>query len=253
MSMLAGKLAVVTGGTSGIGAEIARRLHAAGATTVVTGRNAERGGALVTELGANSHYCKHDVSEESSWQGVMQSVEKFGDLDVLVNCAGIMIPLDIEQTEYDLWLQTMSTNAGGCYLGSRQAIAIMKGHGKPSSIINVGSTTALKTAPWVFAYGASKAAILSMTRSMALHCAQSGYAIRCNAVLPAVVETPMLDPILDASEDREAALEQLKALHPIGRLISAEEVANTVRFLASDDASGITGAHICVDGGQTAG
>lgn len=170
-----------------------------------------------------AHFAAHDAAEEASWNEVMAEASRLGDLDILVNCAGVMVPVDIEHTDHALWLETMRINAGGCFLGSKAAIGIMKSHGKPSSIVNVGSTTALKTAAWVFAYGASKAAALSMTRSMALHCAQAGYAIRCNAVLPAVVDTPMLDPILGSSRSKES-MAQLKALHPIGRLVTAEEV-----------------------------
>lgn len=253
MNRLQGRLAIVTGGTSGIGADIARAMTAEGAAVIVTGRNEARGLALARELGDSAHFVAHDVAEETSWARVMVKAASLGDLDILVNCAGVMTPVDIEQTSYNLWLDTMRINAGGVFLGCKAAIAAMKAHGRPSSIVNVGSTTALKTAQWVFAYGASKAAALSMTRSIALHCAQSGYRIRCNAVLPGVVETPMLAPILEGSPDRAAAIEQLKSLHPIGRLLTGQEVANAVLYFASEASSGVTGTHICVDGGQTAG
>lgn len=253
MERVRGRVALVTGGTSGIGAQIARSLVADGASVLLTGRNAERGEALCRELGAGAHFAFHDVAEEQSWAEVIAKVADLGELDVLVNCAGIMIPADIENTSQALWMDIFRTNAGGTFLGCKAAIEVMKAHGKPSSIINVGSTTALKTAPWVFAYGASKAAIMSMTRSIALHCAQARYPIRCNAVLPGVVETPMLDPILGGAANKASALEALKALHPIGRLVTSQEVANAVLYLASEESTGVTGIHICVDGGQTAG
>ena len=248
------QLCIVTGGASGIGAHIVRALHAAQARVVIADLNVERGTALAQELGKDTTFIALDVSDEVGWSTLIADAEsRFGALRVLVNCAGMMVSLDVEQTDWQTWHKTMNTNAGGAYLGCKHAIAAMKTHGEPAAIVNVASSTALKTAPWVMAYGASKAAVLSLTRSVALHCANSGYAIRVNAVLPGVVETPILDPILNAAPDRAAALAELEALHPIGRLLTGEEVASAVLYLAGESASGITGTHIAVDGGQTAG
>lgn len=215
----------------------------------------EEGGHRVqNELGKRSQFIPLDAAEEQSWKTLLQQVEKeFDGPDILVNCAGIMQPLDIENTDYDLWLKIMRVNAGGCFLGCKYAIDAMKRHKRTSSIINVASTTALKTAAWVFAYGASKAAVWSMTKSMALRCVEAGYDIRCNAVLPGVVDTPMNAPILDSSPDREETLNTLASVQPIGRFITTDEVANAVLYFASELSSGVTGTHLCVDGGQTAG
>ena len=171
---------------------------------------------------------------------------------MLVNNAGVMTPCDVENTSLDLFQHTMSTNAGGLFLGCKLALAQMKEQGTPASLVNVLSTTALKTSAWTLAYGASKAASLSMTKSIALHCAEMGYDIRCNAVLPGVVMTPMVEGVLNADPDREAALANLTESHPIGRLIEGREVANAVLYYASSESSGVTGSHFSVDGGQTA-
>lgn len=254
MQRISGKVAIVTGGTSGIGTDIVKRFISEGARVAFTGRNTERGQRIETELGDAALFLEHDVSKEADWQRVIQkTIEKWGQLDILVNCAGIMVPVDVENTSHELFEQTMMTNAGGPFLGCKYAIAAMKNNSTEGTLVNVGSTTALKTAPWVMAYGASKAAMLSMTKSIALHCAQSAYKIRCNAVLPGIVMTPMVETMLDAAPDREAVMQSLVASHPIGRLIEGNEVANAVLFFASSESSGITGASFAVDGGMTAG
>jgi NAD(P)-dependent dehydrogenase (short-subunit alcohol dehydrogenase family) len=129
----------------------------------------------------------------------------------------------------------------------------MRTAGKKGAIVNVASTTALKPAQWVLAYAASKAAVVSLTRTVALHCARSGYGIRCNAVLPGGVATPMVSRLFEASPDPKAAQAALEADHPIGRLVNPAEVASLVTYLASDEALAITGAAMVVDGGLTAG
>lgn len=245
---------IVTGAASGIGAASAGALVEKGARVTIADRDEARGQAVAQKLGDAAAFEALDVSDDAGWSKMISAAQvRFGPLRVLVNCAGIMVPLDVEQTDWQTWQQTMNINAGGAYLGCKHAIGVMKEHGEPAAIVNVASSTALKTAPWVMAYGASKAAVLSLTRSVALHCATSGYDIRVNAVLPGVVETPMLDPILGAAPDREAAIADLRALHPIGRLLREDEIASAVLYLADDGASGITGTHIAVDGGQTAG
>ncbi|MGV6808148.1 MAG: SDR family oxidoreductase [bacterium] len=253
MGRLSNKVVLVTGATSGIGIDIARRCVEEGAKVAAAGRNAERGEAVAAELGDNAVFVQLDVSSEDSWQATMQKiVDTFGRLDVLVNNAGVMTPCDVENTSVDLFRDTIMTNAGGVFMGCKLAIAQMKTQNAPASLVNVLSTTALKTSAWTLAYGASKAAALSVTKSIALHCAQAGYDIRCNAVLPGVVMTPMVENVLNASPDREATLAALVADHPIGRLMTGTEVANAVIYYASEESSGVTGSHFAVDGGQTA-
>lgn len=253
MSRLAEKVVMVTGATTGIGVDIARRALHEGGQVIVTGRENSGGGAVADALGPRAVFIELDVDEEQSWARAMSAVtDRFGGLDVLVNNAGIMEPNSIESITLGQFESIMRTNAGGIVLGSRAAIAVMKTSQRACSIVNVLSTTALKTSAWTLAYGASKAAALSLTRSIALHCAEQHYSIRCNAVLPGVVMTPMVESLLDGAEDREQALAALTATHPIGRLVETKEVANAVVYLASDDASGVTGTEFAVDGGMTA-
>lgn len=253
MSRLENKRVLVTGATSGIGVDIARRCAEEGARVAVAGRNRERGEAVVADIGGQAFFVPLDVSSEASWGEALSSVvAELGGLDVLVNNAGVMTPCDVENTSLELFRDTLMTNAGGVFLGCRTAIAQMKSQGSPCSLVNVLSTTALKTSAWTMAYGGSKAAALSITRSIALHCAEQGYEIRCNAVLPGVVMTPMVENVLAAAPDRDAALAGLTASHPIGRLLTGTEVANAVIYYASDESSGVTGSHFAVDGGLTA-
>ena len=253
MGRLTDKVVLVTGATSGIGVDIAQRCIEEGAFVGVAGRSAERGEAVAEKLGDRAHFIALDVVSENSWQeAIDRVVDCFGRLDVLVNNAGVMTPCDVENTSLDLFQHTMSTNAGGLFLGCKLALAQMKEQGTPASLVNVLSTTALKTSAWTLAYGASKAASLSMTKSIALHCAEMGYDIRCNAVLPGVVMTPMVEGVLNAAPDREAALANLTESHPIGRLIEGREVANAVLYYASSESSGVTGSQLSVGGGQPA-
>ncbi len=254
MTGLKEKVAVITGATSGIGADIARLFVEEGAKVVLTGRSTERGEAIEKELGENAFFVSHDVASEASWEEVMSATKEiYGRLDILVNNAAMMKPASIEDTDFELFEKTILTNAGSVFVGCKKAIAMMKEHGDNASLVNVASTTAVRTSPWTCAYGASKAAILNMTQSIALHCATSGYNIRCNAVLPGVVMTTMVQDLLNDSPDPDATLAGLTASQTIGRLLGGREIATAVRYLASEDSSGVTGTHILVDGGQTAG
>ncbi|MEM6300575.1 MAG: SDR family oxidoreductase [Pseudomonadota bacterium] len=253
MSRLKDKVVLVTGATSGIGTDIARACAEQGGIVAVAGRDKNRGEAVARELGEPAVFIPLDVSNESAWTAAIDQLSKsFGGIDVLVNNAGVMTPSGVEDTSLDLFQQTMMINAGGVFLGCKHAIANMRSKDKGGSIVNVLSTTALKTSAWTMAYGASKAAALSLTKSVALHCAESNYNIRCNAVLPGVVMTPMVEGVVAAAPDREAALAQLASQHPIGRMLEGREVAAAVVYFASEESSGVTGAHFAVDGGMTA-
>lgn len=254
MHSLGNKIAIVTGAASGIGADIARLFVEEGATVVLTDIDREGGESMAATLGDAALFLEQDVTSEPDWDRIMSEVEnRYGRLDVLVNNAAMVRTTTIEDTDLELFRNSFMTNAGSVYMGCKRAINLMKKHGGPASLVNIASTTAIATAAWTFAYGMSKAAVLSMTKSIALHCAASGYNIRCNAVLPGVVMTPAVQQVLDASPDPDATLAGLVASHPIGRLLEGSEIAAAVRYLASDESSGVTGTHITVDGGQTAG
>ena len=254
MDRLSEKVVLVTGATSGMGVDIARRCIEEGARVAVSGRNRQAGIAVAENLGDRAHFVALDVTLEESWrQAIAEVVDRFGGLDVLVNNAGFAQLGNIEQLELEALNQSYMTNTSAIFLGCKHAIAVMNQHGRKSSLINNLSATALKPGSMTTAYAASKAAALSLTKSIALHCAEQGYLIRCNAVLPGLVMTPMVtDTLLAGLDEAEAdvALKQMIATHPIGRMLEAEEVANAIVYLASDESTGVTGTHIAVDGGS---
>jgi NAD(P)-dependent dehydrogenase (short-subunit alcohol dehydrogenase family) len=250
----AGQFVLVTGGASGIGAKCAERFLQEGARVVIADLAPEAAIGFEGYEGTRLRLCRHDVSSEASWRQLLgEMAETWGVPDVLVNSAGIMQPGDIETTPYQAFEKAMDVNAGGVFLGCQNVVKAMRAVLKRGAIVNVASTTALKPAQWVVAYSASKAAVVSLTRTVALHCARSGSGIRCNAVLPGAVMTPMVGRLIDAAPDRDAALAALEFDHPIGRLVETVEVAAMVAYLASSEAAGITGASMVVDGGLTAG
>lgn len=254
MGRLSEKVVLVTGATSGMGVDIARRCIEEGARVAVSGRSLQAGLAVAGDLGERAHFIELDVTREESWQrGIAEVVDRFGHLDVLVNNAGFAQLGNIEQLDLEALNKTFMTNTSGVFLGCKHAIAVMKEHGRNSSLVNNLSATALKPGSMTTAYAASKAAAFSLTKSIALHCAEQGYPIRCNAVLPGLVMTPMVNETLLAGlsgAEAEAALQQMIATHPIGRMLEGEEIANAVVYLASDESAGVTGTHIAVDGGS---
>jgi NAD(P)-dependent dehydrogenase (short-subunit alcohol dehydrogenase family) len=159
----------------------------------------------------------------------------------------------IEAVTPDALMRTLDVNTKGVFIGCREAIAVMKASASETAIVNIASANAVKAQSWTSAYAASKAAVVSLTRTTALHCAEQRYPIRVNAILPGIVLTPMVERILASSPDPAAALSGLKVYHPTGRLLDPKEIATVATFLASQGASGITGAAIAVDCGMTAG
>ncbi len=241
----AGRVALVTGAASGIGEAVAKALRAAGARVI----GADIAGADQAEF--SMKYL--DVRDESGWRDVITGiVAAEGRLDLLVNVAGILESGSIEALAPDALMRVIDVNTKGVYIGCREAIAVMKGQGHPAAIVNIASTNAVKAQSWTAVYAASKAAVVSLTRTTALHCAESGYPIRVNAILPGIVRTPMVETLLAQAPDPAEALRGLLTYHPIGRLLEPAEIAAGVLFLGSEAASGITGAAIAIDGGMTA-
>lgn len=261
---LAGKVAVVTGGTGGIGQAIARGMLDEGAhAVVVTGRDARRGAEVAEALGKGACFRPQDVTSEAGWDELTGWIrERFGRLDVLVNNAGWVggaDPQDPVHTTLRQWRDIMAVNLDAVFLGCRAAVRLMTdadgagaGAAGPARgcIVNLSSTAGILSTPAFVAYGAAKAAVAHLTRSVAVHCARSGTGIRCNAVHPALVDTALGDDVLRLFDaDVERARQTYLARVPLGTLAAPEDVAGAVVYLASDEARYVTGESLVVGGG----
>jgi meso-butanediol dehydrogenase/(S,S)-butanediol dehydrogenase/diacetyl reductase len=241
------RVAVVTGGASGMGAATARRLAAAGAHVVIVDRNADLAAKVANEIGGMP--AVGDVADSSFCDGVIdQAFQRYGRLDVLVNAAGVIVRAGGLDTTDDQWTKIMGVNVSGTFFMCRAALRVMKTQGR-GAIVNFGSIWGDLGSAGVAAYCASKGAVHNLTRALAMDHAADG--IRVNAVCPGEVNTPMLQ-----SERAEAVTDQLlaaiAATVPMGRLAEPDEIARVVCFLASDDASYMTGAMVSVDAGYGA-
>ena len=252
MQRLLSKVALITGGASGLGAGIAQRFVEEGATTVISDLNPE-GEASAKELGAS--FLKQDVRSEENWQEVIASVvAQHGQLDVLVNNTGIFTSHPIDETPLEDWQRVLDVNLTGVFLGCKHGVRQMKNNiGKTAgSIINLSSVTGLRGQLGGSAYSASKGGVRLLTKSVALENAKLG--IRCNSIHPGVIETPILDPLFAASDDEAAMRKGIEASLPVGYMgEAAHDIGNLAVFLASDESRYITGAELVSDGGMTIG
>lgn len=246
MNRVAGKVALITGGASGLGAADARMLASEGAKIVITDVQADLGREVTASI-PGALFLEHDVRDEAQWQSVVrQTVAHFGKLDVLVNNAGLVRFGNVEECDLETFRLQMQIMVEGCFLGCKSAIPHMtKGDG--GSIINVASVAALKGISAIPAYSAAKAGIIALTRSVAIHCQEQGYRIRVNSIAPGAHDTPMTRQALDQLPGDDAGLDQVNA-HGQGR---PEDVANLVLFLASEESRQITGTNIVIDNGET--
>jgi len=252
MGRVDGKAVLVTGAASGIGRATAALLAAEGARVAVADIAVEPGEAAAAEIGGDACFIPLDVRDEARWREATAAVvPRFGRLDVLVNNAGLFPWGSIEDTSLADWRAAHAVNAEGVFLGCKYAVAAMKATGG-GAIVNISSIAALVGTPTFTAYSASKGAVRSLTKCVALHCAKEGYGIRCNSVHPSFIDTPMVAGAVagHAAPDRfRAALDRANPLGHIGR---PEDVARMVLFLASDESAFVNGAEMVVDGGTTA-
>ncbi|AMO36900.1 SDR family NAD(P)-dependent oxidoreductase [Thauera humireducens] len=242
-----GKVAFVTGGGSGIGAATAQRLAQEGATVVVCGRRREPLDEVVAGIvaaGGKAEAVVADVSDEAGFTAALEAAaQRHGRLDVLVNNAMAYTWGSIEEMSTADWRANFATSVDGTFWGTRTAMRLMKGKG--GAIVNVSSICGQLGTPWMSGYSAAKAAIDNFSRAAAAEGAPHG--IRVNVVIPAVVETPATAGMLAD----EASRRNTEKLIPMGRVGQPEELANAILFLASDEASYITGASLPVDGGRS--
>ncbi|MGD9753016.1 MAG: SDR family NAD(P)-dependent oxidoreductase [Acidimicrobiia bacterium] len=241
------RVALVTGAGSGIGAATARRLGAEGAAVVAADRNGEAAEAVAAELraaGAEAMAVSVDVAVLTEVEAmVAAAVERFGRLDILVNNAGMGLFGHVDEVEPAAWERIMAVNVSSVFYACRAALPHLVASG--GCVVNTASISGLFADPGLIAYNTSKGAVVNFTRNFALDHASQG--VRCNSVCPGGVATPMLQRTLDHHA------EQYERLVPMARPGRPEEIAAAICFLASDDASYITGHNLVVDGGVTAG
>ena len=241
-----GKTAIVTGGGSGIGAAIVKKLAADGAKVIVADISMENAEKIVAEVGPNAKAFKVDTGDASSVEAMVKAAEDFGGgLHLLVNNAGIGgANAPVGEYPVDSWKNVIDVNLHGVFYGMRYAIPAMQKAGG-GSIVNMASILGSVGIAGSSAYVATKHALLGLTKSAALEYGDKG--VRINAVGPGFIKTPLLDANLD-----QATMDYLAGMHALKRLGTPEEVANLTCFLLSDDASFITGSYHLVDGGYTA-
>jgi 3alpha(or 20beta)-hydroxysteroid dehydrogenase len=241
---LGGRVAIISGGARGQGAAEAALFVAQGASVVLGDVLDETGQATAASLGSAAVYHHLDVTSEASWTDlVAATLDRFGQIDVLVNNAGIFRLASLTDTTPQLWHQVMDVNATGVYLGMRTVCPTMIEQ-RRGSIINISSVAGLRGAGMAFAYGASKWAVRGMTKSAAQTLAPFG--VRCNSVHPGIIDTAMLQEF-----DRAGVRESVRERIPMAREASPDEVAALVLYLASDESSYSTGSEFIVDGGMT--
>ncbi|MFD0897675.1 SDR family oxidoreductase [Loigolactobacillus binensis] len=247
---LAGKVAIVTGGTLGIGLAVADKFVEEGAKVMITGRHVDIGEKAAQEIGGPDviRFFKQDVSSEEGWVAVFDECEKvFGQVTTVVNNAGMAVNKSLEDTTTAEWRQLLSVNLDGVFFGTRLGIQRMKNKHLGASIINMSSIEGFVGDPNLGAYNASKGAVRIMSKSAAVDCALKDYDVRVNTVHPGYIKTPLVDDLPGA----EAAMSQ-RTKTPMGHIGEPNDIAYICVYLASDEAKFATGSEFVVDGGYTA-
>lgn len=243
---LDGRLALVTGAGSGIGAAVTRRFVEEGARVAAVDVRGDAAEEVARELGTSIVAVQADVADEAAVIAAVERAEGLGGIDVLVNVAGVGSTTNAPDTPLEVWERVMAVNARGTFLCCKHVIPRMEARGG-GAIVNVASVAGLVGLRNRAAYCASKGAVVALTRALAVD--HVGAGIRVNAVCPGTIDTPWVRQLV---EDVGESLDALKARQPIGRLGRPEEVAEAVLYLASDAAAFVTGTALVIDGGLTA-
>lgn len=250
---LQGKVAVITGGTDGIGKAIGLSFAKEEAKIMMVGRDEKKGQKALEEVRKFGEvvYFKGDVSDSSQVRRMVEdAIRRYGRIDILINNAAVCPPGNVLTTSEDTWNQVIDVR-NDVFAAQKYSLQIHMQRAGGGAIVNIGSINSLMAMENEAAYDASKGGVLMLTRAMALDFAKVG--IRVNCICPGAIETPMLKASLDTSPDPKAARESLTAKHPLRRTGTPEEVAQAALFLATDASSFVTGAVIPVDGGILAG
>ena len=245
MGRLDGKVAIITGGARGQGAEEGRLFAAEGAQVVLTDVLVAEGQATAASIGGAFH--EHDVGDESAWARVVSEVlSSHGRIDVLVNNAGVFLGKRLIDTTLEEYERLMRINATGVFLGMR-AVAEPMREARAGSIVNISSVAGMVSATNAFAYGASKWAVRGMTKTAAVELARAG--VRVNSIHPGMIQTEMLDEVIGENDKRR---DRMIAMVPLGNTAEPRDIANMALFLASDESRYATGSEFVVDGGWVA-
>jgi NAD(P)-dependent dehydrogenase (short-subunit alcohol dehydrogenase family) len=243
---LSGKVAIVTGGTRGIGRAIAERFASEGAQVVVAGRSEPE----AQDDGGNVLFYRADIANAVDVQAMVDfTVQRFGRLDVLVNNASVQLEKPLGETSEEEWDWLMGINLKGVFLCSKAALGPMRKAGY-GVIVNIGSYDGFAADPGLAAYCASKGGVHALTKAIAVDYGTDG--IRCNAICPGWIRTEMMDAYLKSQADAAGAEDAVIAQHPVGRLGEPRDIASLATWLASDEASFATGQLFVLDGGLTA-
>jgi 3(or 17)beta-hydroxysteroid dehydrogenase len=249
MGRVSDKVALITGGASGIGFATAALFIKEGSQVVITDIDKSSGEKAVEALGSNTLFFRQDVSNEDDWTRIISRlISERGRLDILINNAGISSAGSSQNPEtvsLEEWRRVQSVNVEGVIFGCKLAIPVMR-KGSGGSIVNISSMAGFVGTPKLSAYGASKAAVYQFTKSVALHCARNKYNIRCNSVHPGIVLTKMFREAFSKDEQ-----EAMRRTIPLGDLCMPKDVAMAILYLASDESKHVTGSKIVVDGGIT--
>jgi NAD(P)-dependent dehydrogenase (short-subunit alcohol dehydrogenase family) len=253
---LKGKKALISGGASGIGAATAKRFIEEGARVVIGDINKEKGEAFAANYGDEMQFVELNVTSPEDWDVAMKFAQtEMGGITTIVNSAGISVGSNIEDITLETFRKTTAINLDGTFLGIQAGVKAMKG-GQGGSIINVASTLGHRGGSFVPDYCASKGGVLTLTRAVALHCAEQGYDVRVNTISPGAIRTEILDGYFEAAlaagGSEQDVVDGFAALHPMKRLGRPNEAANAIVFLASDESSFSSGIDIPVDGGYLA-
>ncbi len=257
MARLDGKVALVAGGSVGIGEASATLFAAEGAKVAVGDVNIDAGNALVKRLCDEGHeaiFVKLDIAKEADWKAAFDAVlQKWGKVNICVNNAGISLGKDIEATTLEDWNLVMGINATGVFLGTKYAIEYMKNNGENCSIVNRSSIDGQIAESGLFAYCASKGAVTILTKSAALCCGEKRYKIRVNSVHPGYVHTALTEKeAADSGMTPDEYFAKVGAMHPIGYIGKPMDIAYADLYLASDESLFVTGSELTIDGGWTA-